>query len=195
MLTERIQLEQDEVVLAQVRKHWFLICMQMFGVAIGAVLPPLFLFALESTPLITVLDISEMGSELVALYTGWLVFIWMSLFGVWTNYYLDVWTVTNKRLITVDQRGLFHRDTGSFRLERLQDVNVNVRGILATFLKFGDLEAETASGDKNFVARGIPDPQDLKALILKASDTATFATPPQQNAPTVAAPQHMNDGL
>jgi hypothetical protein len=126
-----------------VRKHWFLIFVQMFGVAIGAVLPPIFLFALQSTPLIDILDIGEMGSELVALYAGWLVFIWMSLFGVWTNYYLDVWTVTNKRLITVDQRGLFHRDTGSFRLERLQDVNVNIRGILATFLKFGDLEAET----------------------------------------------------
>jgi uncharacterized membrane protein YdbT with pleckstrin-like domain len=132
---------------------------------------------------------------MTTLYAGWLIFIWMALFGVWTNYYLDVWTVTNKRLITVDQRGLFHRDTGSFRLERLQDINVNVRGILATLLKFGDLEAETASSDKNFVARGIPDPQGLKALILKASDDVTFVTQPAPGAPAVAAPQHMNDGL
>jgi uncharacterized membrane protein YdbT with pleckstrin-like domain len=195
MLTEKIQLENDEVILAQVRKHWFLVFLQMFGVAIGAVLPPVFLFAIEATPVASILNVSEYGAEMSALYSGWLVFIWMTLFGVWTNYYLDVWTVTNKRLITVDQRGLFHRDTGSFRLERLQDVNVNIRGILATFLKYGDLEAETASGDKNFVARGIPDPQELKALILKASDDTTFATAPVANAPTVAAPQHMNDGL
>jgi uncharacterized membrane protein YdbT with pleckstrin-like domain len=195
MLTERIQLETDEVILAQVRKHWFLILMQMLGVAIGAVLPPLFLFALEATPIATLLTFDTLGGEMIALYAGWLIFVWMALFGVWTNYYLDVWTVTNKRLITVDQRGLFHRDTGSFRLERLQDINVNVRGIIATFLKFGDLEAETASGDKNFVARGIPDPQELKALILKSADKITFVQVPPSSTPSVVAPAHINDGL
>jgi uncharacterized membrane protein YdbT with pleckstrin-like domain len=119
----------------------------------------------------------------------------MAFFGVWTNYYLDVWTVTNKRLITVDQRGLFNRETGSFRLERLQDVNVSVRGILATLIGYGDLQAETASEDRDFVARGIPDPQELKALILKASDSVTFVQKPQEHAPTAVAPQQMVDGL
>ncbi len=195
MFTEKIQLESDEVILIQVRKHWFILTLQFVGVLMGAILPMLFLYALESTPIATVFDLSGYGSEIVALYTGWLVFIWMALFGVWTNYYLDVWTVTNKRLVTVDQRGLFHRDTGSFRLERLQDININVRGILATFLKFGDLEAETASGDKNFVARGIPNPQELKALILQASDKITFRAMPVVEDTKVAAPQHMNDGL
>ena len=102
----------------------------------------------------------------------------MALFAIWTNYYLDVWTVTNKRLITVDQRGLFHRHTGSFRLERLQDINVSVHGIMATFLKYGDLQAETASEDRGFVASGIPDPQALKALILKATDDVTYNRTP-----------------
>jgi uncharacterized membrane protein YdbT with pleckstrin-like domain len=195
MLTEKIQLENDEVILSQVRKHWFVLFLQMFGVGIGAFLPLVFLYALDATPLRDIIDIRMYGSEMVAFYAGWLIIIWMALFGVWTNYYLDVWTVTNKRLITVDQRGLFHRDTGSFRLERLQDININVRGILATFLKFGDLEAETASGDKNFTARGIPNPQELKALILQASDRVTFAEKPTATGETAAAPQHMNDGL
>ncbi len=195
MLTERIQLEQDEIILIQVRKHWFLLALQMFGVVIGAILPLLFLYALEATPVARLIDTTLYGSEMIALYTGWLIIIWMALFGVWTNYYLDIWTVTNKRLITVDQRGLFHRDTGSFRLERLQDINVSVRGILATFLKFGDLHAETASGDRDFVARGIPNPQDLKAMILKASDAVTFKENGTNTQPTVAAPQQMNDGL
>lgn len=174
MTTEKIQFESDEIILREVRKHWFIVSLQFAGLIMMAllpliaftlikVLPPFFVFltALE-TPLLT------------ALYSGWLIIMWMGLFGVWTNYYLDVWTVTNKRLIIVDQRGLFHRETASFRLERLQDINVSVRGILGTLLKFGDLEAETASGDKNFVARGIPDPQELKAVILKAADETTF---------------------
>ncbi len=77
----------------------------------------------------------------------------------------------------MDQRGLFFRNTGSFRLERLQDINVSIRGILATFLKFGDLQAETASNDREFIARGIPNPQELKSLILEAADKITFQQP------------------
>ncbi len=197
MLAEKIQLESDEIILAMVRKHWFMLFLQLFGIIVGAFFPLVFPLVLNFLPFPSLesLGIPLNNSLLVGLYAAWLIVAWMALFSIWTNYYLDVWTVTNKRLITVDQRGLFSRDTGSFRLERLQDINVSVRGILATFLKYGDLQAETASEDRDFVARGIPDPQGLKALILKASDSITFAQKPQQAAPTVAAPQYMNDGL
>ena len=90
---------------------------------------------------------------------------------MWTNYYLDVWTITNKRLIAIDQHGLFHRETASFRLERLQDMNVEINGIIATFLDYGILEAQTAGGDDDkFRATGLPHPRELKSLILEASD-------------------------
>jgi uncharacterized membrane protein YdbT with pleckstrin-like domain len=197
MFTEKIQLESDETILILVRKHWFILALQFTGVVMTAILPIVLYIGTEFLPVSVteMFSITIETSLLVGLYSAWLILCWMACFGIWTNYYLDVWTVTNKRLITVDQRGLFFRDTGSFRLERLQDINVSVRGILATFLKYGDLEAETASSDKNFIARGIPDPQELKALILKAADSITFVQQPQTNAPTVTAPQHMNDGL
>lgn len=197
MLAEKIQLESDETILAVVRKHWFLLSLQIFGVLIGALTPLLLLIVIQFIPtdFLDTLGISLNTPLIVGIYTSWLILSWMALFGVWTNYYLDVWTVTNKRLVTVDQRGLFHRDTGSFRLERLQDINVNIRGIIATFLKFGDLEAETASSDKSFIARGIPDPQELKALILKLADSITFVQQPQTPIQTTTAPQHINDGL
>ena len=193
MLIHKIQLESDETILLMVRKHWFVITMQMFAVIAIAFFPGVAWFSLSFVPFFTpVLAAVNTGST-VALYTAWLIVCWMALFSVWTNYYLDVWTVTTKRLITVDQRGLFNRLTGSFRLERLQDVEVSVRGILATFLDYGDLEAETASEDQHFVARNIPHPQEVKALILKTSDTVTFN--PLNSAPSAAAPTHVNDGL
>jgi uncharacterized membrane protein YdbT with pleckstrin-like domain len=145
---------------------------------IAFALLPLFAFtALRQLSLSIAIPTFEYTPTLIALYTSWLICAWMALFGVWTNYYLDVWTITNKRLISVDQRGLFHRNTGSFRLERLQDINVSVRGILATFLDYGDLQAETASEDRDFVARAIPKPQELKALILGATDKITYSKP------------------
>jgi hypothetical protein len=195
MSTEHIQFDEDEKVLTQVRKHWFLLCTQFLGIIIVALFPlGAYLVLSPLTPLTPLLS-KVPPPLLIALYSGWLILAWMGLFSIWTNYYLDVWTVTNKRLIIVDQRGLFYRNTGSFRLERLQDVNASVHGIIATFLNFGNLEAETASSDKNFVARGVPDPQGLKAIILEAADDATFRTKPEAVPSTPQAHTGASDGL
>lgn len=193
MLTEKIQLDTDEVVLIQVRKHWFVLAVQLCGVAVIALLPTTLYFMLTQIDFIDTSILDSYTELLLALFSAWLLIMWMVLFSVWTNYYLDVWTVTSKRLIAVDQRGLFNRNTGSFRLERLQDINISIRGLLATFLDYGDLQAETASDDREFVARNIPRPQELKALILSASDAVTFT--PQGAQTTAAAPQQVNDGL
>ena len=180
MLTEKIHLEPDEIILAQVRKHWFILFTRMIGLAIASMFPYIAYITITMLPTpFTVPEAAYTFSTpmLSGLYAVWLLFIWMALFNVWTNYYLDVWTITNKRLIAVDQQGLFHRHVGSFRLERLQDMNASIHGIVATFLNFGTLEAQTASGDDGFRASGLPDPQELKALILRAADETTFQAP------------------
>jgi len=172
MLTEKIQLEADETILIQVRKHWFILCMQVFSFFIAAIAPAFLLFTLiaftDSEIATTLLSYRP---YLIFVYTVWLILLWMSLFRAWTDYYLDVWTVTNRRLIAVDQKGLFRRNVASFRLERLQDMNMEINGIIATFLDYGTLEAQTAGhSDEDFRAYGLPKPRELKSLILKAAD-------------------------
>jgi hypothetical protein len=182
MLIEKIQLEDDEDVLVKVRKHWFVVGLQLLGIVIVAILP-FFLYVVARVLLMQYTELFlAYTSILIGLYAAWLLIMWMSLFSVWTNYYLDVWMLTNKRLVTADQMGLFNRRTGSFRLERLQDINVTVRGIVPTFLDYGNLEAQTASEDVEFVARNIPRPQEFKALILATADAITYNNPqPQKN--------------
>lgn len=174
MLAEKIQLENDEHILIQVRKHWFVFGVQILLVIVMAFLPAILSTLLVNSPLFEKLSVHISTTSLVIFNACWLILSWMALFSVWTNYYLDVWTITSKRLIAVDQRGLFNRNTGSFRLERLQDINVSIRGIIPTFLDYGNLEAETASNDKEFVAHSIPHPQELKALIMSAADNITY---------------------
>ena len=171
MREEKIQLEADEKILIRVRKHWFLILVQMLLIVLSALLP-FFLYAMfvgTYTP--ETEEGTLLGNALVTLYAGWLLIMWMAIFSVWTNYYLDVWTVTNKRLIAVDQKGFFFRTTASFRLERLQDIIVSVDGIVATLLDYGSLEIQTAGDDKNFKAYGLPSPGDIKSTILSSADT------------------------
>ncbi len=168
MKTEKIQLEEDEVVLLQVRKHWFMLCVQFFSIIVLALFPAFFIYLIFFTSSIDLPPLN--ASFAISLYAGWLIIMWMVLFSVWTNYYLDVWTVTNKRLIAVDQRGFFSRTISSFRLERMQDITVTVKGIVATFLDYGTLEIQTAGFEEKFNVSGIPSPADIKAVILSSAD-------------------------
>jgi len=173
MLAEKIKLEDDERIIKYARKHWYVLFARIFTLGILAVFP-LIVFVLISifaTDFIINLDVKEYINIFIFLYIIWLLILWMILFHTWTDYYLDVWTVTNKRLIAVDQNGLFHRTIGSFRLEKLQDINVDIKGFVATMLDFGTVELETASGSEDeFKMYGLPHPQELKATIFEASD-------------------------
>ena len=80
--------------------------------------------------------------------------------------------MTDRRIISIDQKSLFVRSIGSFRLERLQDMNIEIPGVLATMFNYGNIEAQTASGsEEEFQVHGLPDPRGIKAIILKAADT------------------------
>lgn len=171
MITNKIQLEADETILLMVRKHWFILFLQFFGIIVVALLP-IFLYLLVSyVPSIDTATLFAYTGVFIIFYSGWLLLMWMAIFNIWTNYYLDIWTITNKRLITIDQRGFFFRTMASFRLDRLQDTTVSVNGILATLLDYGTLEIQTAGEKEKFIAHGLPNPTDIKALILNASDT------------------------
>lgn len=170
MNIKKIQFESDEQILVQVRKHWFVLAMQILGL-VGTALVPLILYLFIMNADIPGMERYSASSGVIfTLYSAWLLIVWMSLFSVWNNYYLDVWTITNKRLIAIDQQGFFSRTTASFRFERLQDMEVSVNGIIATLLDFGSLEIQTAGEEGNFKAYNLPKPGDLKALILAATE-------------------------
>ena len=166
-------LEEHEQVLAVVRRHWFVLLLKI----ITPVLLMLFPFVLA--PILThnvivadLLSALALDGSVTSFFGAlWILFMWMLLFYGWTDYYLDIWTITNIRVIAIDQKGLFRRSIASFRYERLQDVNIEIHGLIATFLDFGSLEVQTAGhGESEFLIHGVPRPREVKAKILEAAD-------------------------
>jgi hypothetical protein len=173
MLYEKIQFEENEVVLTTVRKHWFIITMELLSVGIMAMVPFLLLPSIFFLPTLPNLFASvENGAVLMAFGgAAWLLIMGMMGFMVWTHYYLDLWVITDRRVIVIDQRGFFNRKVSSFRLERLQDIKVTVKGIIATLLNFGTIRAQTAgANESNFASSGMPDPRGIQATIQGAMD-------------------------
>lgn len=176
MLFEKIQLEEDEKIIKIAHKHWFVILSRSMSIAVIAIAPLLgwVTVGILSAQHASTIDIelSNYTSYFIYFYSFWLLINWMTLAHMWTTYHLDIWVVTDRRLIVIDQVSLFKRHIGSFRLEKLQDVNIEINGIIATFLHYGTVEAETASSnhESEFRTRSMPHPRELKATILKAAD-------------------------
>jgi hypothetical protein len=173
MLFEKISLEKNEEVLMMVRKHWFVIVMELLAVAFVAALPffLLGLFAVYGEAVTAIAAITVSSSLITFGLAAWLLVCTLSAFTIWTHYYLDLWIITDRRIISVDQVHFFNRTVAVFRLERLQDIELRVNGILATFLNFGTIAAQTAGAhEQNFKATGMPDPRGLQACIQGAMD-------------------------
>jgi len=174
MLFEKIKLEPSEVVLATVRKHWFVIMAELFGTFMLILLPFAVLTGLALFPSafdVIGFNIFAYANIVVFFVCAWLLLSLLGGFAIWTHYYLDLWVVTDRRIILVDQVHFFSRNVSVFRLERMQDIEFKVTGIIATLLNFGSLKAQTAGAhESNFNSTGLPDPRGLQAIIQKAMD-------------------------
>jgi uncharacterized membrane protein YdbT with pleckstrin-like domain len=174
MLFEKIELEPGEAVIKVVRKHWFVITAEILGILFFALIPLFGAFALLLIPNLINFETLHLGTHLPIILFSisfWLLFTLMATFMVWTHYFLDLWAITDRRIIVIDQIHFFNRKVSSFRLERLQDIKAQVDGIIPTLLGFGSIHVHTAgNGEDNFTSTSLPEPRELQALIQKATD-------------------------
>jgi len=166
-LLQNIRLQPEEEVLLIVRKHWFIHFVDSLSIIIVGIIP--FIFVAMVAPFVSV------HPAVPAFFTAvWLLAIWMMLFTVWTNYYLDIWIVTDKRIVNIDQIHLFKRDVSTLRIERVQDIKVEMHGFFATIFNFGNLQIQTAGPEASFyLIKGIPDPSYVRNSILERVDLTT----------------------
>ena len=178
---KEFELEPGEHVVLQVRKHWFLFVTELLPYAIIALLPfvaPKFLTLAPSLAgYATLFDLSTPVSRTVVGI--WLLIVWTGAWGAFTKYYLNLWVLTSQRIVNIKQRRFFSREVSSLFLSRIQDVTTDVHGILYSLLGIGNIKAQTAAEDVEFVMYGIPRPEQMRDLIMKYV--------PEEDLPTTGA--------
>ena|SRR5688572_13445664 len=102
--------------------------------------------------------------------SAFFLFAWLFLFQNFMDYYLDVWIVTNKRVLNIEQTGLFARTVSELRLYRVQDVTSTIKGVAETLFDFGDVEIQTAGEKTRFIFEQIPHPNRISKSILELSE-------------------------
>jgi uncharacterized membrane protein YdbT with pleckstrin-like domain len=107
------------------------------------------------------------------------MFLWLSFFINWTKYYLDVWYVTEKRIIAVDQRGIFNRGISNLRFDKIQDVTIDVKGFIATLLNYGNVKVQTAGEDNyEFSMSVVSNPENVRKVIFNQHNEIGDRRPP-----------------
>jgi len=86
------------------------------------------------------------------------------------DYYLDIWIVTNDRIIDIEQHGLFSRVVTELDLFRIQDVTTNVNGFFQTVFRYGDIIVTTASTNTNIIFKRVPEPDKVREELITAAD-------------------------
>ncbi|MEX0877259.1 MAG: PH domain-containing protein [Candidatus Spechtbacterales bacterium] len=159
-----IDLLEGEKIVLQKRRHWYALATESSGLFLMALVPVLLILLGMSSP--AVREIMTANWNLILFMASvWLLMVWMIFFVVWTNYYLDVLVVTNYRLIDIEQKGLFARDMAEVHLSRIQDVKVEVVGLLASLMDFGDIHVQTAGAEREVVITRIEHPHKVRDMI------------------------------
>lgn len=160
-----INLEKNEKILLEVRKHWFSIAMQML-VLLFIAIAPIFIYIFISYQFS--FEVSDLLFIAIFFYASFLLILWITVFLFWTNYYLDTWIITDKKIIDIEQVGLFHREISLLHLDKVQDVTSEVRGILATFIDYGEIHVQTAGQQREFILTDVPNPNIVREKINEA---------------------------
>lgn len=155
--------EKIELVL---RKHLIVLLLPFIYLFSMLLLPILFylIFAPAVFPAFLEPPYDNLFVLLTIIYYG---FIWIAVFTVWLDYYLDIWIITNERLLDIEQIGYFNRVVSELDLKKIQDITSQVHGMLPTMFGFGSIKIQTAAEEKRFMLKSIPHPVTVRRKITK----------------------------
>lgn len=162
------QLPNERVVLF-LRRHWsaWAIIIASFLLLTGVPLIAGFMFQDRVNTWFT----HPIGGPVATiLISAYFLGVWLLAFLEFTDYYLDVWIVTNERVINIEQNGLFNRTVSEMHLINIQDVTSEVSGMFRTFFDFGNVHIQTAAEKLRFDFKDVPSPELVKEHILRLVD-------------------------
>jgi hypothetical protein len=161
--THEIDLYEGEYLVSVMRKHWFILFLQIFPFKV------LFLIPLGALAFIPAVNMSDVEIATIVFFSSlWMLILLMIIFTIWTNYFLDIWVVTNRRIMDIEQKTIFNREVKTLRMETVQDVQTDKVGIFEEFLNFGTIRVQTAgTGGTDAKIVGIPKPNYERDVIME----------------------------
>lgn len=176
----------DEKTIFFLRRHWTTVLQIFSSMLILYIVPAGIAWYFYEEILIWLTD-PFLGPLLAIVMGMYVMGVWLLTFVQFTNYYLDAWIVTNRRVINIEQNSLFNRTASELPLSVVQDVTSEVKGIVQTVLDFGNVYIQTAGEKDRFVFENIPHPEKIKEEVVRFVQEEKARVATQQIAQVVQA--------
>jgi uncharacterized membrane protein YdbT with pleckstrin-like domain len=156
--------QPDEKLVLFIRRHWIVLVARWIVYIVLAFIPVgLYFFLLTYQP--QILNNKIIFPFLFLFASIFYLFLWLFLFNIFIDYYLDVWIVTNKRILDIEQKGIFNRIVAEHSLDRIQDVTGSQKGVIQTLFKFGDVYIQTAGEIQRFDFHQVKNPFEIVRIV------------------------------
>lgn len=159
---------QEERLVLIVHKHWWALLREIAGILVLFIVP-FILVGLVSTVVPPSIDAAQLGAASGFVAALWALLCWHLIFSRWTDFYFDVWIITNWRIIDLDLRGLFHVDIATILdLDHIQDIQTESVGVIQNLLGFGLINIQTAATRREVSFIDCPTPRKIESRIREA---------------------------
>lgn len=158
--------KDGEKLIVFVRQHWFLLVSPTFYACIASIFPIVLIIIFARV------IVNHPGSSVMFMFC-WMVYlmcIWFALAYKVVFYILNAWIVTDSRILDIWHKGLFNREVSELHLESIQDISVNTKGIVQSYLNFGNIDIQTAATENHFTFEEVPHPIAIKDSIMGAAN-------------------------
>lgn len=160
----------DEHVVMLLRRHWSVLAKQVAHILLLLLIPPVALGIIYATLPFDFIPGTPIYVLIVEGVSIYYLFTALSYFHGFIDYHLDVWIVTDQRIVSIEQQGLFNRVVSELNIGRVQDVTSEMSGKVQTFLHFGQVRIQTAGEQQHFVFEQVPHPDEVARVILQVHD-------------------------
>ncbi|MEN9881215.1 MAG: hypothetical protein RLZZ308_398 [Candidatus Parcubacteria bacterium] len=156
-------LQADEVVVEKVRKSLIVYIEDVIAHLVGC--------SVFSIAAVISSRYGDYGAYIAMILTAIVLLFFVSFFYAWTREYFDVWYVTNKHIVAINQKDILHREQVSLEYSRIQDVFFEKNGFLQTFFGFGTLRIQSAGTEQEMVMTGVAHVEMVAKRLIELRDT------------------------
>ncbi len=168
-----LNIKEGENIISVYRRHVFVFLLELFPLVFFAIVTVAIAFFVVFMFFSMFFEITILALFVMTLF---LHLLWIAIFITLVDYYLDVWILTDERVISIEQKSLFSRVTYEFELSRIQEIEVDVKGVLPTLIDYGDVRVRTASENPDFIFKQVRNPNKIKGAIMRAKEKQALKT-------------------
>jgi len=154
-ITNKINLRSEEEIIQVVRRY-FLTLWPNIGLSLLLILVPFFFL----------FPLFRLG------YWGVIIFFFLILSGLFYGirkiaiWYLNVFVITSKRVIDIDQRGFFDQIISEVPHKKVKDVSCRIKGFWQTIFHYGKVRVKTSIDNLELEFSGVKNPEAVQDTIL-----------------------------